>query len=263
MPELPDVEVFSTYIKSTALHKKISGVEVNTQKVLSGISRGRLKNALRGSSLEDARRHGKYLFVSLDNGMWLFLHFGMTGRLRYFKDGNKETSHDRLLFRFTNGYHLAYESQRMLGKVGLVEDPDSFIGKKGLGPDAFQLDFTRFNRILDDRRASIKSLLMNQKVIAGIGNIYSDEILFHAGIHPASRTGGLDRPKRKEVFRSMVSVLTTAVKCKANPDKFPRSFLLPKRREGEKCPHCSGDIDRSRIAGRSSYYCPSCQKRYD
>jgi formamidopyrimidine-DNA glycosylase len=263
MPELPDVEVFSTYLKSTALHKKISAVEVNTQKVLSGISAGRLRNTLEGRTLEAARRHGKYLFVRLVEGMWLFLHFGMTGRLRYFKDRDKEKDHDRILFLFSNGYHLAYESRRMLGKVGLLEDPDSFIREKGLGPDAFQLDFRRFNQILDGRRGSIKSVLMNQKAIAGIGNIYSDEILFHAGIHPASRTGGLDRRKRKEVFRSMGRVLTTAVKCKADPAEFPGSFLLTKRREGEKCPYCRVYINKSRITGRSSYYCPSCQRRYD
>lgn len=263
MPELPDVEVFSRYLEATALHKKISEVEVQTTKILSGVSGHRLKRTLEGSSLEEARRHGKHLFVRLDAGKWLHFHFGMTGRLRYFKNRDEEADHDRLLLRFSNRYRLAYESQRMLGMVGLIKDPDSFLADKGLGPDALHLDFQGFDHILDQRGASIKSVLMNQRLIAGIGNVYSDEILFHAGIHPASRSGGLNPQKRKDLFRKMVEVLATAIKCKADPSKFPRSYLLPRRREGEKCPHCRDYIRKGKIAGRSSYYCPACQRRYN
>ena len=136
MPELPDVEVFKHYLDSTALYQKISSAEVKNEKVLGDASARELERALGGKEFESTRRHGKYLLVELDGGGWLLLHFGMTGYLKYFKDMEDEPPHDRFLVTFDNGFHLAFDCQRMLGKVDLVGKPGESdrIGGTGPGP---------------------------------------------------------------------------------------------------------------------------------
>jgi formamidopyrimidine-DNA glycosylase len=107
MPELPDVEVFRRYVNSTSLHQNIELVEVRNGKILGGVSALKLQSTLKGRRFESTRRHGKNLFVGLDGGGWLLMHFGMTGRLKYFKDMDQDPPHDRFLISFENRYHLA------------------------------------------------------------------------------------------------------------------------------------------------------------
>jgi len=259
MPELPDVEVFKRYLKS--FYQEIKKVEVRSHKILEGISVKKLKAGLEGHFLESTRRHGKYLFVRLDNSNWLVLHFGMTGYLKYFKDIEKCPPHTRLLISFHKGPHLAYMSQRQLGGVGLIEGVESFIKEKNLGPDVLDLDFKTFKKLIEKRRGAVKSTLMNQKIIAGIGNIYSDEILFHSGIHPKFKVNQLNENKIKELFRKMKKVLQTAINCRADPEQFPDSYLLPHRYEGGERPHCGTELERIKVSGRTAYYCPKCQSR--
>jgi len=283
MPELPDVEVFRRYLNATALHQRIEEVEVLSSKVLEGVSAGRLEKELRGTLLDSTRRHGKYLFVyratpaEKSKLPLLVLHFGMTGYLKYFKDPEDEGSepegpeetrpdlarklrHERLAFHFDNGYHLAYVSQRLLGSVHLVDDPDRFLEKKELGPDALELRFQELAGILGRGRGSVKSTLMNQKLLAGIGNIYSDEILFQARLHPKAEVRGLDGDALRKLHGKLRHVLETAIEAGADPDEMPRSWLLPHREEGKSCPRCSGKIRKAQVSGRSAYFCPDCQK---
>src|SRR5215217_4013389 len=191
MPELPDVEVFKRYVNSTSLHQKIESVKVRNSKILGIVSASKLQSTLKGSRFQSTRRHGKNLFVELDDG-WLLMHFGMTGRLKYFKEMDQDPPHDRLLISFENQYHLAFDCQRMLGNVDLIEDLNEFIREKQLGPDLLELDSTTFQRCFEGRKGTVKSALMNQHVVAGVGNIYSDEILFHAGVHPGTEVQRID-----------------------------------------------------------------------
>src|SRR5215207_5968721 len=184
MPELPDVEAFKRYMDATSLHQKIRFVGVRSEKILGDFSARTLQSTLKGRTFESTRRHGKNLFAGLDGGGWMLMHFGMTGRLTYFKDPDEEPLHSRLLFAFDNDNHLAFVCQRMFGKVDLIEDPEEFAREKGLGPDALDLDGGSFRERLNGTRGGVKATLMNQKILAGIGNIYSDEILFQARLHP-------------------------------------------------------------------------------
>ena len=181
MPELPDVEVFKRYLDATSLHQEIEEVDVRTRQLLENTSIRHLRRGLEGRRFESTRRHGKNLFAGLDDGDWLLLHFGMTGDLAYFKHIEDDPQYDRLLLTFANGYHLAYVSQRKLGELALIEGVDEFVEQKDLGPDALNdLGRDTFEEIVAGRRAMAKSLLMDQQTIAGIGNVYSDEILFQA-----------------------------------------------------------------------------------
>jgi len=259
MPELPDVEGFRAYIERTSLHKTIEKVDVRSPEILRGVSANKLVRMLKGRRLESTRRHGKYLFVQLDGGWWLLYHFGMTGQPRYFKDMSDDPRYDRVLISFTNGFHLAYDCQRKLGAVGVTESVDEFIRERKLGPDALDVDFAAFTEALHGRRGMIKSALMNQHILAGIGNIYSDEILFQARIHPITRVKYLSEKRLRELFDSMRRVLTAGIDHTVRSKALPDSYLLSHRGEGEMCPGCGCKVEKLRISGRTAYYCPECQ----
>jgi formamidopyrimidine-DNA glycosylase len=261
VPELSDVEVFKRYLDSTSLHQDIEKIEVKNGKVLGGVSAGGLQRRLEGRKFESTRRHGKYLFVELDDGEWLLLHFGMTGDLKYYKDQGEEPTHVRVLFSFRNGYHLAFDDQRLFGKVDLIEDPDAFVEEKKLGLDPLDLDFPAFRERLEGRRGEIKATLMNQQVLAGIGNIYSDEILFQVRLHPRTSIRRLDGDALHDLHEQTGRVLHAAIEREANPGGLPDSFLLSHRREGEDCPRGNGKIQKTKAAGRTAYYCPACQPK--
>ena len=261
MPELPDLEVFKRYVDSTSLHQNIETIEVKDGRVLGGVSAGELRRGLEGRKFESTRRHGKHLFVELDDGPWLMLHFGMTGDLKYYKDANEEPTHSRVMIYFGNGYHLAFDDQRLFGKVDLIEGPDDFIEEHKLGLDPLDLDFPAFRERLEGRRGEIKATLMNQRIFAGIGNIYSDEILFQVRLHPRTSVGLLDGDALHDLHEQTQRVLRAAIERGATPQGLPDSFLLPHRREGADCPRGNAKIQKTKAAGRTAYYCPVCQPR--
>ena len=193
------------------------------------------------------------------------MHFGLNGALRHLDGSEAEPPYTRIRLDFDDGSHLAYINPRRLGAVGLVDDADSLIAAAELGPYALDphFDLAAFQQILSRSRRDIKSVLMDQTAIAGIGNIYSDEILFQAGIHPKARAARLDSDTRKRLFRQVKCVLETAVERGAGaelaPSALPGSFLLPQRRKGGRCPRCGGEIRTVKFSGRTAYYCPHCQ----
>jgi formamidopyrimidine-DNA glycosylase len=260
MPELPDVEVFRRYLESTALHKRITAVEVHSQRILEGVSGKRLRSTLEGAAMEEAARHGKYLFARLDRGGELVLHFGMTGFLKYYKNRVEQPEHERLRFHLENGYSLAYDNQRLLGRVFLTPVRARFIRDRGLGPDALSVDFERFTSILRRGRGAVKSTLMNQKMLAGLGNIYTDEILFQAAIHPKSALDGLGEEDLRAVYEQMRAVLQKSIEIQADPERMPRGYLLPHREPDAPCPRCGGRVRKIYVSGRATYFCPACQE---
>jgi formamidopyrimidine-DNA glycosylase len=220
---------------------------------------------LRGNRFEDSRRRGKHLLVRLARDGWLTLHFGMTGNLVYFRDEADDPPYDRVRFDFKGGRHLAYVNRRMLGRVGLADDADAFIKAEGLGPDALDpaFDAEAFARAIAGRRRDVKSVLMDQTLIAGIGNIYADEILFQARLHPKSFVTSLSEEERTALFEQIKAVLQTAIDCGAGAEQFlerlPDQCLLPQRERGGSCPRCGASIASLKAGGRTSYYCPRCQ----
>lgn len=261
MPELPDVEAYRRHLVATSLHRRIDGVEHVSNDMLTGVSAATLKRKLVGTSLETTRRHGKYMFAHTDDGPWLVLHFGMTGRLECREDDHIDGPHTRLVLGLHDGCSLMFEDQRKLGGIWITDDVDRFVADRRLGPDALDVDRARFLGAVEGRRGGVKATLMNQRVLAGIGNVYSDEILFQARLHPRRALQRVDERDRARLHRTVQRVLRTAADRKADPDRMPRTWLLPHREEGEPCPRCGGYVERIRAAGRSAYLCPRCQKR--
>lgn len=264
MPELPEVENFRKYFDRTSLNKKIEKIEVPSGRILKGVSVRSLQRQLKDEKFKSTYRHAKYLFAHTENDKILVLHFGMTGSLNYFKDESERPEHTRLQIDFDNGYHLAFDDQRKFGKIYLIENEDKFIERKKLGPDplADKINLTKFRELLNDKRGSIKSTLMNQKIISGIGNIYSDEILFNAGIHPASKIEKLNDGQIKKLYYMMQEVLNKSIDVNGDNKKLPKMNLLTNRKTGAGCPRCSGKIKRQIINGRSSYFCDKHQKKH-
>ena len=259
MPELPDVESFRNYAQATSLHQRIADLSVSDAYVLTHVTEKDLQRALPGTCFESTLRHGKNLFLHTDSGVWLRLHFGMTGFPKYFKNLDDCPKYERVLFNFENGYHLAYVCQRKLGEIGLEDSPEEFARKRGLGPDALKIEREEFLEHLRRKRGMLKTSLMDQGFLAGIGNIYADEILFQCRLHPATRADSLDDEMRAEMFEVTKRVLQTAVDCNADLLRLPESFLLPHRSEGQECPRCGTELVREKVGQRSAYYCPSCQ----
>jgi formamidopyrimidine-DNA glycosylase len=261
MPELPDVETFKRYVDSTSLHHRIKKVEVDAPRMLRVAPRS-LRKALEGSEFSKTERLGKHLLIRVKGGPWLVLHFGMSGMLEYAKDAGEGPAHTHLLVHFANGYRLAGIWQRRLGRIDLADDPVAYAEAHDLGPDALdpEIDFKKFKRRLQERRGAIKSALMDQAFLAGIGNIYSDEILFQSGIRPDVRVSDLSDARIRALHRAMRHVLRIAIARQADPDRLPESWLLPHRHKGGKCPHCGGALQQKRSSGRTAYFCPHCQQ---
>jgi len=262
MPELPDVERFKGYLDATALHQKVAAVDVRDADILGRVSARRVRSQLRGRPFESTSRHGKFLFVHRPSPPLLVLHFGMTGYLDYAREDREPPEHARVVFHFADGDRLAYVCQRKLGLVALADDRQAFIEKRGLGPDALDegLTFRAFSDRLAGRRGAIKSALMNQAILAGVGNVYADEILFQAGIAPGRRLDQLDDKELRNLHRTMRRVLATSIRNNAEVSRLPRTYLLPHRDSDGRCPRCGRELEEARISGRATYLCSHCQQ---
>jgi formamidopyrimidine-DNA glycosylase len=263
MPELPDVELYKRRLDAHALQRKIDAVAVSDARILGDLKQAHFVERLKGNRLERSRRHGKHLLVQLARDGWLTLHFGMTGDLRYVEPPDAEVSYDRVRLSFAGG-SLVYVNRRMLGRLGLADDADAFIAAAGLGPDALDpaFDLAALSAALDGRR-EVKAVLMDQEVVAGIGNLYADEILFQARLHPKTPGRSLSQARRKALLGNIEEVLQTAVDCGAGAEPLleclPPSYLLPQRHDGGACPRCGSKLATLKVAGRTSFYCPRCQ----
>ena len=240
--------------------------------MLEGTSVRSIKNAIEGRRLRACRRHGKHLFLELEGDGWLALHFGLTGGLTLFDGADEEPDYIRMRVDLADGKSLAYTSLRMLGRICLTQSLRRFLAERHVGIDALdrKLDVGAFEGIVADRGrargggSAIKALLMDQSVLAGIGNVYSDEILFQARVHPLTRVRKLTSAQAKALFRALKRVLKNSIDRRAGSVQFmerlPRGYLLHQRGRGGHCPRCGTDLKTFKLSGRTGYYCPSCQK---
>jgi formamidopyrimidine-DNA glycosylase len=262
MPELPDVEGFRKYFEETALNSKIVETDLSARKMLKEIDPEEFRKYTEGYKFISTARHGKYLFAGLNNKKYLMLHFGMTGYLVYYREEEDAPKHIRLQFKLSNGFYIAYDNLRKFGAIMLIDDIEEFISKKDLGVDPItsNLTYSGFKKLTEGRSGSIKSLFMDQSVLAGIGNIYSDEIAYQAGVHPSASFSSMDEEEKKALYKKMMNILNAAIKKDGELSALPDKYLLNHRNDGDKCPVCGGKITHKTIAGRTSYFCKTHQK---
>jgi formamidopyrimidine-DNA glycosylase len=261
MPELPDVEIFRRYLNAKALNQKIARVVVKNTTVTRNTSPQTIARHLKNRKLQSSHRHGKLLFGLLHRGGSVVFHFGMTGFLKYFKEKTDEPKHTRVRFEFSNRAFLGFVCPRMFGQVDYANDVNQYIRKRRLGPDALAVTWREFKERLAGKKSSIKSALMDQRLLAGIGNIYSDEILFHARVHPRTKVDRLSERQLTEIYKLMKNVLRNTIRYEADPERVPGSWLLPHRDKETDCPRCGNQLQRITINQRSAYVCPKCQRR--
>jgi formamidopyrimidine-DNA glycosylase len=259
MPELPEVETFKQYLDDTSLKQEIKDIKIIDKRILN-VDPSVLRRSLLNKKFESSIRHGKYLFISL-NPKYLVLHFGMTGDLEYYDKQDDEPKFSKVIFYFKNDYNLAYISTRMFGRVTIVNSIEEFINFKKLGPDAFKMSLEDFTEALNRRSAILKNALLNQSFIAGVGNIYSDEILFRTRVNPLTKIDELSETKKQELYENIKYVLKFGIEHKGDLSRYPKSFLIPHRKKDEKCPICNTTIEDFEVSGRHGFFCPNCQKK--
>ena len=261
MPELPEVETFKRYLDKTSLKQLIKKVIVTDNRILK-IDESYLKQSLEDKRFESSIRHGKYLFVSL-KPRYLIMHFGMTGDLEYYNKKVDQPKFSKVIFQFNNDFNLAYISTRMFGKLDIVDSVEGYIKTKKLGLDSYKMSFEEFKEAAQKRTAIIKNAFLNQSFIAGVGNIYSDEILFRSKIHPKTKINSLSENKIKELFTNIKNIFKFGIEKQGDLSTYPDSFLIPHRKKEARCPFCETEIIRYELAGRHGFFCPKCQKEGD
>jgi formamidopyrimidine-DNA glycosylase len=262
MPELPEVEIYRRYFQTHGLGRPVADVDVRDPRILDEVTPRTFEKRLRGRTFTATRRHGKHLFVPTDGEWSLHLHFGMTGDLLAYRDAEAEPSFPRVVFTFDDGGYLAFDDMRLFGVVGTLRDVDAFIREKKLGLDPLRPEFTAraFREALRNRRGAIKPLLMGQRVVAGLGNLYVDEVLFRIGVSPKRGAEELTDAELAALYRTTRKVLKDAIQINESGARYPRSFFLPHRGERESCPKCGGLLRCEVIGGRTTYWCPKHQK---
>lgn len=241
MPELPEVESYAQFFALHALDRTIARVRVLDDRILA-VRKAALVRGLVGRRFTSVRRHGKHLFAQAGD-VWLRLHFGMTGDLTI-----EAGRFAKVVFEFEGGTRLAFDDMRLFGVVDLVRDPDAFILDRRLGPDPLTIGVREFRARLAGKRGAIKALLLSQDVIAGVGNLYADETLFRAGIHPRRGADRLSAGEVKAIFTTLRRALREAIGGRT-------LYMVDHREEGERCPRCGGTIQRAVVGGRTTYFC--------
>jgi formamidopyrimidine-DNA glycosylase len=236
---------------------------------VEGVSPATFRRKLKGRRIKAIERRGKYLLLQLSGDLYLVVHLRMTGSLLLRRTGAPDEPYLRAVLSLDDGHDLRYADLRKLGRLRLVDDPRQVTDK--LGPDALARGFTAdyLRRAVENRRAPIKSVLMDQRALAGLGNIYADEALFAARVNPLRRADTLSGEEVKRIRRGIRDVLRDALGNRgssfrdyvdANGQEGRHQFQVKVfRRTGQPCYVCGAEIQRAKVGGRSAHFCPRCQ----
>ena len=270
MPELPEVETVVRGLAPELVGRRVVAVEVRERRLRGGVATT-FAARLRGRTVTALGRRGKYLLATLDDGRFWLVHLGMTGRLTLAAAGVAAEPHDHIVVRLDDGRLLTYNDPRRFGRLAVIAAA-ALAAETGDGVDPLDPAFTPvvLFGLTRGRRTSIKALLMDQRRIAGLGNIYVNEILFHAGIRPGRRAAVLRRADCERIVRATRAVLAAAIRGGGSSISDYRDglgrpgwFQIRHRvydRAGRPCGTCGTPIRTRVIVGRSSFYCPRCQQ---
>jgi formamidopyrimidine-DNA glycosylase len=280
MPELPEVETIRRGILGLVVGKKVRRIEV----LFARSFVGEVAEVL-GKEISGVRRRGKALIMDLGGGLALMIHLRMTGQIVYvgserFAGGHPNegfvaelpNKHTRVVIELDDGSHLYFNDQRKFGFIKVIRGTDEFLERLGPEPWDKSLDEGGFyERLMRHAAMVVKAAILDQSVIAGVGNIYADEALFFAGVHPARRVESLSREEAERILvgvreameKSIAaggSSLRNYVKADGTRGDYLDKFAQVFNREGEACPRCGVEIIKIRVAGRGTHVCPVCQK---
>jgi len=270
MPELPEVENVARALKDNLTGHRLTGLQVSFAGIL-GQSARKTRSALVGKVLTEVYRHGKYMilwFEGDDGSMeYLMVHLRMTGQF-FILDDFVPDKHVHLIFEF-DGLDVHYRDIRKFSRLDLVEDGVAPSALAHVGPDMMKVRFAEWHKRIGSRKAPIKALLLNQGIAAGLGNIYVDESLFLAGVHPETRPCDLDEETLRDILKRGKHVMrlainhggTTFLNFKnfyGKPGNFRRKLRVYGR-GGEPCRDCGSTLEKTVVGGRGTVFCPECQ----
>jgi formamidopyrimidine-DNA glycosylase len=260
MPELPDVEGFRRFLAAHAEGRRILAVHVPDRQIVRNRNPQALGRALRGARFATPTRHGKWLIAPVGEGTAeILLHFGMTGLLTWSDDGGDRHRHDRAIFVCERG-ELRYNNMRRFGGVWLAADADERDQVTGpLGPDAAAIMREEFEQLLSGRRGGAKAALMDQRLLAGVGNLLSDEILWRARIHPEAQVTKLTPARRRRLYDALHAAVTESIRYGRVPHG-QRWLTRVRDERAARCPRCGAALRRATVAGRTACWCPRCQR---
>jgi formamidopyrimidine-DNA glycosylase len=270
MPELPEVEYVARQLREDLVGRRIEGVDVRWERSIEGIPAAELAVRLRGRRVVGVDRRGKYLLIEFDEGPALAIHRRMSGNL-YFAALDAEEPYARVRLLLDDGRALIYSDPRKFGRLSLLEEGRVSPGFAALGPEPLEPAFTpaALAARLAGRRGALKVLLLDQSVLAGLGNIYADEALFRAGLHPLRPGGSLSRREIARLHAGIRGALETGIahggttfgrhRDAYNEAGRNLEHVAVYRRTGQPCPRCGTPIERITVAQRGTHFCPHCQ----
>jgi len=270
MPELPEVETVRTILEKNIVNKTIENIVVRYEKIIQNVSPQEFIDKLKGQTFVEIKRRGKYLICVL-NDYYLIVHLRMEGKFFYMTNENYSI-HDHIIFKFTNG-ELRYNDTRKFGTMHLLEKNLDIYNtypliKLGLEPFDEGFNSIYLKNLFSSSSKPIKTSLLDQSIIAGLGNIYVDEVLFMSNIHPLEKTKSLTNTQIDAIVKNSVVVLNKAIKLGGTTIKsFQSSHDITGRFQNEllvhtktTCPTCKTKIMKIKVGGRGTYYCENCQK---
>jgi formamidopyrimidine-DNA glycosylase len=270
MPELPEVETIKNDLRPLLVGRTIVGATLDWGGAVGRPSPEEFMRQVVGRRIEDVQRRGKLLVFALSGGKSLLVHLRMTGQLLVGNSASPRQVHIRASLQLENGHELRFVDVRKFGRLYLVDDPQEVLGDLGPEPLADDFRVDDFCGLCSKRRGMIKPLLLNQRFLAGLGNIYADEALFHACIDPRRKADTLSREELsglhcaiRKVLRHGIEDGGTTLTDYARPDGrggTHQERLLVFRREAEPCPRCGTTIERIVVGGRGTFICPRCQE---
>jgi formamidopyrimidine-DNA glycosylase len=274
MPELPEVETIRLKLEPHLVGRRFDRVEIRDPRLVRPFEPTAVAAELEGEQVSALERRGKYLIVRFESGRALLIHLRMTGSLRHATKGKLgDDPHRRAVVRLDDGSDVAYRDVRRFGTWQLLEpgELEPYLDER-LGVEPLERTFTtrRLGQQLEGRRAPIKAALLDQRTVAGLGNIYVDEALWRAQVHPLRPAGTLEEDELARLTRAIKDALKTAVRRQgaslrdySTPDGELGTMQDRFRvydREGRPCQRCGTPIDKIRTAGRGTWYCPNCQR---
>ena len=270
MPELPEVETVKNQLAPHIVGRTITNVSLLWEKMVKGQDPAEFLKLVKGQKILEVTRHGKYLIVHLSSGNKLIIHLKMTGSLLLGKNGDEVPQYTRAIIHLDDGQNVYFRDPRKFGLMKIVTDTKEIDAK--LGPEPLAKDFTLkyFSEGLAKRTAPVKAFILEQKFIAGIGNMYADEALFAAGIDPRRPANSLKKAEVKRLYDAIREVITAGIKYGGasvvtyfHPDGTvgtAHQHFNVAHNQKKICAVCGGPVERIVVRGRGTYYCPRCQK---
>jgi formamidopyrimidine-DNA glycosylase len=269
MPELPEVETIARQLRARGVEgREILSIKVNWARTVEPLSVARFSKELRGTTIDQISRVGKWMLFSLSSGRTIMIHLRMAGSFSM-----EAGQHDRLVLKLSDGLTLYYRDTRKFGRWKLVDDPETILGK--LGPDALTRRFTKkyFRETMHSRHRMIKPLILDQSIVAGLGNIYADEALWEAKTHPERLSDSLSDAELAALFKAIKNVLRVGVKNRGTSlgdgktnyrdvegaSGGHREKVKAYGRNGKPCERCGSLLEKRIVAQRGTHFCPVCQ----